>query len=179
MEQPVSSRRWLRTGLALITVLLVGLSLWVGRDFFSPPAPPPDPIPPEAPAALPLPAKPSIALLPFTNMSDDPEQEYFSDGLTDTLITDLSKIASLFVIARNSTFTYKGQAVSVEQVGRELGVRYIVEGGVQKAEDRVRINIQLIEATTGGHVWAERFDSGVQDLFALQDEIVQRIVAVR
>jgi adenylate cyclase len=130
----------------------------------------------EQPTELPLPDKPSIAVLPFTNMSNDPEQEYFSDGITDTLITDLSKIASLFVIARNSTFTYKGQAVEVGEVGRKLGVQHVVEGSIQKAGRRVRINVQLIDAPTGGHIWAERYDRELGDIFDLQDEITRKIV---
>src|SRR4029453_9792932 len=122
------------------------------------------------------PDKPSIAVLPFVNMSGDPQQEYFSDGMTDTLITDLSKLAGLFVIARNSTFVYKGKAIKPQPVGQELGVRYMVEGSVQKAEARVRINAQLVDTTTGHHVWAERYDGELKDIFALQDEIVQKIV---
>jgi TolB-like protein/Tfp pilus assembly protein PilF len=128
------------------------------------------------PPLLPLPDKPSIAVLPFVNMSGDPEQEYFSDGITDDLITDLTKISGLFVIARNSTFTYKGQAVKVADVGRELGVRHVLEGSVRRAGNRVRINVQLIDAPTGRHVWAERYDREMQDIFALQDEITQKIV---
>jgi adenylate cyclase len=127
--------------------------------------------------ALPLPDKPSIAVLPFVNMSGDPEQEYFSDGITEDLITDLSKISSLFVIARNSVFTYKGRAVKVDHVGRELGVRYVLEGSVRKAGARVRITAQLVDAGTGGHLWAERYDRNVGDIFALQDEVTQKIVA--
>ena len=130
----------------------------------------------EIPTELPLPEKPSIAVLPFTNMSNDPEQEYFSDGMTDDIITDLSKISGLFVIARNSTFSYKGQAIKVTDVGRELGVRHVLEGSVRKAGNRVRINVQLIDAPTGGHVWAERYDRELVDIFALQDEIAQKIV---
>ncbi|MBI3796104.1 MAG: winged helix-turn-helix domain-containing protein [Deltaproteobacteria bacterium] len=126
--------------------------------------------------ALPLPDKPSIAVLPFVNMSGDPEQEYFSDGLTEVLTGDLSQISSLFVIARNSAFTYKGKAVKVQDVGQEMGVRYVLEGGVLKAEDTVRITAQLIDATTGYHLWSERYDRPLQNLFALQDEIVQKIV---
>jgi TolB-like protein len=122
-----------------------------------------------------LPDKPSIAVLPFTNLSTDPEQEYFSDGMTDDLITDLSKISGLFVIARNSVFTYKGKAVKIEEVGRKLGVRHVLEGSVRKAGNRVRINVQLIDAATGGHVWAERYDRELEDIFALQDEITQKI----
>jgi TolB-like protein/Flp pilus assembly protein TadD len=131
---------------------------------------------PETPT-LPLPDKPSIAVLPFENMSDDPKQEYFSDGITDDLITDLSKISGLFVIARNSTFTYKGKPVKVQQVARELGVRYVLEGSVRKAEDKIRLNAQLIDATTGHHLWAERFDGKLEDIFALQDSFTRKIVA--
>jgi adenylate cyclase len=126
--------------------------------------------------SLTLPDKPSIAVLPFVNMSGDPEQEYFSDGITEDLITDLSKISSLFVIARNSVFTYKGRAVKVDHVGRELGVRYVLEGSVRKAGARVRITAQLVDASTGGHLWAERYDRNVGDIFALQDEVTQKIV---
>jgi adenylate cyclase len=129
----------------------------------------------EAPT-LPLPDKPSIVVLPFVNMSKDPEQDYFSDGPTEVLTGDLSKISSLFVIARNSAFTYKGKAVKVQDVGREMGVRYVLEGSVQKADQRVRITTQLIDATTGYHLWSEQYDRPLQDLFALQDEIVQKIV---
>ena len=107
-------------------------------------------------------------------MSSDPEQEYFNDGMTDTLITDLSQLSGLFVIARNSVFTYKGKPVKVQEVSKELGVRYVLEGSVQKANNRVRINVQLIDATTGGHVWAERFDRDLKDIFALQDEVTQQ-----
>src|SRR5262249_50684188 len=117
-----------------------------------------------------------IAVLPFTNMSNDPEQDYFSDGMTEDIITDLSKISGLFVIARNSSFTYKGQSVKVEQVGQELGVRYVVEGSIRKAGTRVRISAQLIDATTGGHVWAERYNRELTDIFALQDDVTQQIV---
>ncbi|MBI3304547.1 MAG: hypothetical protein HYZ72_20990, partial [Deltaproteobacteria bacterium] len=125
---------------------------------------------------LPLPDKPSLAVLPFVNLSSDPEQEYFSDGMTEDLITDLSKLSGLFVIARNSVFTYKGKAVKVEEVGRELGVRYVLEGSVRRADDRVRITAQLVDATTGYHLWAERYDRELKDIFALQDEITQKIV---
>ena len=127
-------------------------------------------------AELPIPDKPSIAVLPFTNMSNDPEQEYFSDGITDDIITDLSKISGLFVIAHNSTFTYKDQAVEVGEVSKRLGVRYVLEGSVRKVGKHVRINAQLIDAPTGGHVWAERYDRELEDVFALQDEITREIV---
>jgi len=132
---------------------------------------------PEGRREFKLPDKPSIAVLPFVNMSGDPEQEYFSDGITEDLITDLSKISGLFVIARNSAFTYKGKPVKVDQVGRELGVRYVLEGSVRKAGDRVRITGQLVDASTGGHLWAERYDRDLTDIFALQDEVAQKIVA--
>ena len=122
-----------------------------------------------------LPDKPSIAVLPFTNMSSDPEQEYFADGMTEDLITSLSRMRDLLVIARNSTFTYKGKPVDVKQVGRELGVRYVLEGSVRKAGNRLRINGQLIEATSGTHVWADHWDSELTDIFDLQDQISARI----
>jgi len=128
-------------------------------------------------ADLELSDKPSIAVLPFVNMSGDPKQEYFSDGITDDLITDLSKIPSLFVIARNSTFTYKEKSLKVQQIAKELGVRYVLEGSVRKAGDQVRINAQLIDVTTGHHLWAERYDGRMDDIFALQDRITQKIVA--
>ena len=136
-----------------------------------------DPIPGAAGAkgAPPLPDKPSIAVLPFVNMSDDPEQEYFSDGITEDIITELSRFRSLFVTARNSTFTYKGKAIDVKQVGRELGVRYVVEGSVRKAGNRVRVTAQLIDATTGHHTWAERYDRDLEDIFAVQDELTEAI----
>ncbi len=120
--------------------------------------------------------KPSIAVLPFRNMSGDPEQEYFLDGITEDVITDLSKLSSLFVVARNSTFTYKGKPVKIRQVAEELGVRYVLEGSVRRAGDQVRITAQLLDATTGGHVWAERYDGALTDVFALQDDVTQRIV---
>jgi TolB-like protein len=126
--------------------------------------------------ALSLPDKPSIAVLPFQNLSGDPEQEYFADGMVEDIITGLSRIKWLFVIARNSTFTYKGRPIDVKQVGRELGVRYVLEGSVRKATDRVRITGQLIDATTGAHVWAERYDRRLEDVFALQDEMTLNVV---
>jgi TolB-like protein/Tfp pilus assembly protein PilF len=132
----------------------------------------------ESQLALALPDTPSIAVLPFTNMSGDPEQEYFSDGITEDLITDLAKLSNLFVIARNSTFVYKGKAAKVQDVSKELGVRYVLEGSVRKADTRVRITVQLIDATTGHHVWAERYDRELKDIFALQDEITRQIVGV-
>ena len=128
------------------------------------------------PQALPLPTKPSIAVLPFTNMSTDPEHEPFADGLTEDLITDLSRCSGLFVIARNSTFAYKGKSVDVRRIARELGVRYVLEGSARRATGRVRINVQLIDAIGGGHMWAERFDRNLEDIFAVQDEVTAKIV---
>jgi len=127
--------------------------------------------------AFPLPDKPSIAVLPFDNMTGDPEQEYFVDGMTEDLITDLSKISGLFVIARNSVFTYKNQPVLVSKVAEELGVRFVLEGSVRRAGNTVRINAQLIDALTGGHVWAERYDDVADDIFELQDRVIEKIVS--
>jgi adenylate cyclase len=127
---------------------------------------------------LTLPDKPSIAVLPFANLSGDPEQEYFADGMVEEIITALSRIRWLFIIARNSSFTYKGQAVDVKQVGRELGVRYVLEGSVRKAAQRVRITAQLIEAETGAHLWAERFDGSLEDVFDLQDKVALSVAGV-
>src|SRR5215813_10312873 len=126
---------------------------------------------------LPLPDKPSILVLPFINMSHDPEQEYFTDGITEDITTDLSKISSLFVISRNSAFTYKGKAAKVGDISREMGIRYVLEGSVRKAGERVRISAQLIDATTDHHLWADRYDRPLIDIFAVQDEIVQQLVS--
>jgi TolB-like protein len=121
--------------------------------------------------ALALPDKPSIAVLPFQNMSGDPEQEFFADSMVEEIITALSRFRQLFVIARNSSFTYKGRLVDVKQVGRELGVRYVLEGRVRKAATRVRITGQLVDASTGAHLWADRFDGGLEDIFDMQDRV--------
>jgi TolB-like protein/class 3 adenylate cyclase len=131
---------------------------------------------PESKPALALPDKPSIAVLPFTNMSGDPEQDYFADGIVEDIITALSHFKALFVIARNSSFTYKGRAVDVKQVGRELGVRYVLEGSVRKAANRVRITGQLVDTATGAHLWADRFDGGLGDIFDLQDQVTESVV---
>ena len=136
------------------------------------------PAAPVADAALALPEKPSIAVLPFQNLSGDPEQEYFADGMVEDIITALSRFKSLFVIARNSSFTYKGKAVDIKQVGRELGVRYVLEGSVRKAGSRVRITGQLIEASTGRHLWADRFDGALEDVFGLQDQVTSSVVGL-
>jgi TolB-like protein/Tfp pilus assembly protein PilF len=133
-------------------------------------------LPPPA-EALPLPDRPSIAVLPFANLSGDPEQEYFSDGVADDIITELSRDRALFVIARNSSFTYRGRSVDVKQVGRELGVRYVVEGSVRREAGRVRVTAQLIDATNGSHVWAERYDRALEQVFAVQDEIAAAVAS--
>ena len=130
------------------------------------------------PPALELPAKPSIAVLPFANLSDDPEQDYFADGLVEDIITALSRFKSLFVIARNSSFAYKGKPVDIKQVGRELGVRYVLEGSVQKADSRLRITGQLTDAATGAHLWAEEFDGPMADVFAVQDKVASHVAGV-
>src|SRR5216684_4160128 len=128
------------------------------------------------PQVLPPPDKPSIAVLPFQNMSGDPEQEYFADGIVEDIITTLSRFKALFVIARNSSFTYKGRAVDVKQVGRELGVRYVLEGSVRKAGGRIRVTGQLIDSQTGTHLWADRFEGKVEDVFDLQDQLTASVI---
>ena len=132
---------------------------------------------PGSTSALPLPGKPSVAVLPFQNMSGDPEQEYFADGIVEDIITALSRFKSLFVIARNSSFTFKGKAVDIKKVGRELGVRYVLEGSIRKAGGRVRITGQLIDAASGAHLWADKFDGSLEDVFDLQDRITMSVVA--
>ncbi len=166
-----SLRRPLAVAGLVVVVIVAGLAYWQ-----RPWAPREEPATVEN-MAFPLPDKPSIAVLPFTNMSGDPEQEYFADGMTEDLITDLSKVSGLFVIARNSSFSYKGQQVKVRQVAEELGVRYVLEGSVRRADNQVRINAQLIDATTGGHLWADRYDGDLTDVFGLQDEVTRKIVA--
>lgn len=165
-----------RATLTLAAIVAAGVAAIAIYRFVLHPSPPPKEVASEETLALKLSDKPSLAVLPFTNMSGDPEQDYFSDGLTEDLITDLSKVSGLFVIARNSVFTYKGKAVKIEEVGRELGVRYVLEGSVRKAESRVRITAQLIDTATSGHVWAERYDRDLRDIFDLQDEVTQKIV---
>jgi adenylate cyclase len=154
-------------------------SLQVGVPAEAKPVAPVQPAAPEKPTAhLALPDKPSIAVLPFQNMSDDPSQDYFVDGMVEDIITGLSRIKWLFVIARNSSFVYKGTAVDVRQVGRELGVRYVLEGGLRKAGNRLRITAQLLEAETAAHLWADRFDGALEDVFDLQDLITEKVVGV-
>ena len=160
-------------GAVALLVLAAAAGFWY---FYSRPTEPPKELSSVEGMAFPLPDKPSIAVLPFVNISAEPEQEYFTDGITEEIITALSKVPRLFVIARNSTFAYKGKSVEVQQVGRELGVRYVLEGSVRKAGDRVRITAQLVDATTGGHLWSERYDRDLKDIFALQDEITIKIL---
>jgi adenylate cyclase len=155
---------------AAVLLLSIGLGIWIHMHRLSLKPSFSDKM------AFPIPDKPSIAVLPFENLSGDPEQEYFSDGITEDIITDLSKISGLFVIARNSVFIYKGRPIKVAEVGQELGVRYVLEGSVRKANGRVRITAQLVDATTEGHLWAERYDRDLQDIFELQDEVSQKIV---
>jgi len=173
-EQEPKQTRWGWKAVAALAVLVLVAGALVWNFYWR--APKIEPASEEK-MALPLPDKPSIAVLPFVNMSGDPEQEYFSDGMTEDLITDLSKISGLFVIARNSTFVYKGKPVKIRQVAEELGVRYVLEGSVRRAGDQVRINAQLVDSTTGQHLWAERYDGSMRDVFSLQDKINQKITA--
>ncbi|MBQ0820695.1 tetratricopeptide repeat protein [Microvirga sp. HBU67558] len=163
-------RRWAAAGAAVLALLVIGPLLWL-----RPWEPRLEPASVER-MALPLPDKPSIAVLPFANLSGDPEQEYFVDGMTEDLITDLSKVAGLFVVARNSVFPFKGRAVTAREVAEKLGVHYVLEGSVRRAGDQVRVNAQLIDATTGVPLWAERHDGSAKDIFAVQDKFVQIIV---
>ncbi len=158
---------------AIIVILVASAGIWYFH--FRAVTPTDKPSLAEAPA-LKLPDKPSIAVLAFDNMSGDPKQEYFSDGLTEEIISGLSKMPQLFVIARNSSFAFKGKAVSLQEVGRKLGVRYVLEGSVRKQGDRVRITCQLIDAQTGGHVWSDSYDRDVKDIFAVQDEVTRKVM---
>jgi len=174
-EEKRPAPSWQRAALAVVIALLVvagGVAIWKSYR----PSTPATEVASVEKMAFPLPDKPSIAVLPFTNLSGDPKQEYFSDGMTEQIITGLSKISSLFVVARNSTFTYKSKPVKVQQVSEELGVRYVLEGSVQKSGDRVRINAQLIDAIKGNHLWSETYDRELKDIFAVQDDITQKIL---
>ncbi len=168
------SRNWRTMVIAMAAVVIMGAAVVVWHFYFRPPH---MEVVSVKRMAFALPDKPSIAVLPFVNMSGDPEQEYFSDGITEDLITDISQISGLFVIGRNSTFAYKGKRVKIRQVAEELGVRYVLEGSVRKADKQVRINAQLIDATTGGHLWAKRYDGHLDDVFGLQDKIARKIVS--
>jgi len=169
-------KSWRNFAIVMAGILIVATAVLLGWNFYKRFVPSATEITTEQPMALELPDKPSIAVLPFDNMGGGREQEYFSDGMTDDLITDLSKVSGLFVIARNSVFTYKGKPVKVQQVAQELGVRYVLEGSVRRAGNQVRINAQLIDTTTGHHLWAERYDGYFGDVFALQDRITGEIV---
>jgi adenylate cyclase len=170
------ARRWQRVAravvIALVSVAAVAVAIW---KFYRPSSPPIETASVKR-MAFPLPDKPSIAVLPFNNLSGDPKQEYFSDGLTEEIISALSGVPKLFVIARNSTFTYKGKPVKVQQVSEELGVRYVLEGSVRQAGNKIRISAQLVDAVDGRHLWAKRYDRNLSDIFAVQDEITKEII---
>ena len=168
--RPAFARRWrVSAGVAAFVVASALAGWWAWTSSTRPPSA-------VAPDAA-LPAKPSIAVLPFENFGGDPEQEYFAEGMTDDLITDLSKVAGLFVIARNSTFVYKGKSRDVREIGKTLGVRYVLEGSVRRSGGEVRVNAQLIDAATGGHVWADRYDGDLKNIFGLQDKVTRSVVA--
>jgi len=168
---PFWRRKAAIVGAIAVLVVIIGVAVW--SLYLRPP-----PIEPASveKMAYPLPEKPSVAVLPFVNMSDDPKQEYFSDGITEHIITSLSKVPYLFVIARHSTFSYKGKSATIQQIAEELGVRYVLEGSIQRSDDRVRITVQLIDATTGHHLWAENYDRKLDDIFSVQDEISKSIM---
>src|SRR5207253_1060982 len=176
-QKPRSIRKHWRTGAWLIAglALLVGVVVLVQHLSMRAPEIAAS-IPPEHNWIPPLPNMPSIAVLPFSNLSGDPRQEYFSDGITAELITDLSRLNSLFVIASTSSFTYKNRSVKVQEIGRELGVKYLLEGSVLRADNRVRLDTQLVEASTGANLWAGRFDRPLTDVLAVQDDVLQKIV---
>ena len=168
---PVWRRKTVIAGAIAVLVVIIGVALW---NFYLRP-PPIEPASVET-MAYPLPEKPSVAVLPFVNMSDDPKQEFFSDGLTDQIIAALSKVPELFVIARNSSFTYKGKPVKVQQVAEDLGVRYVLEGSVRTSEDKLRVTAQLIDALKGHHLWTEQYDREIKEVFAVQDDITGQIL---
>ena len=173
-ERPkTSSSKWVWPTIVLATIFLTAIVYQVYQRYTKPDIEPAS----IDKMAFPLPEEPSIAVLPFTNMTGDPEQDYLSDGFTEHIITSLSKVPYIFVIARNSTFSYKGKSVKIQQIAEELSVRYVLEGSLQRSNDRVRIEVQLIDATTGHHIWAENYDRNLTDIFALQDEIAMKIMA--
>ncbi len=174
-EKKIEPRRWQRSALVLMGVVILVIATIAIWKYFTPPTPKTE-VASKEKMAFPLPDKPSIAVLPFVNMSGDPKQEFFSDGITEEITTALSKVPQLFVISRQSSFSYKGKPVKVKQVSEELGVRYVLEGSVQRSADRIRINAQLIDAVTGHHLWAERYDRDLKDIFVLQDEITIKIL---
>jgi len=170
-----AERKWLNVALAVTAILVVGIAALAIWNFSLRSTPPPEELASDKKMAFPLPDKPSLAVLPFDNLSGDSSQDYFSDGITESIITALSNVNTLFVIARNSSFTYKGKPVKVQQVAEELGVRYVLEGSVQRSGDRVRITAQLIDALKGHHLWAENYDREIGDIFALQDDITDHV----
>ena len=173
-KKPVG-KRLPKAALAIIAVVVIAGSVAL-YQFVLRPSHPKMEVAAKEKMAFPLPDVPSIAVLPFVNMSKDPDQEFLCDGMTEEIITALSKVPGMFVIARNSTFTYKGKPVKVKQVSEELGVRYVLEGGLQRSGDRVRVTVQLIDALTGNHLWAESYDRDLKDIFALQDEITLKVL---
>jgi len=174
IKAKVKGRNWKYFAIAAVVVVTIGAI--VAWQFIWRPSHPKIEVASKEKMAFPLPDKPSIAVLPFTNMSGDSKEDYFSDGITEEIITALSKVPYLFVISRQSTFTYKGKPVKVKHVSEELGVRYVLEGSVRKEGNKVRITAQLIDAITGHHLWAERYDRDLKDIFALQDEITMKII---
>jgi len=174
IEKKAKPRQWPRALVAVAILVVVAAVFAVWRLYLRPT--PPIEVASREKMAFPLPDKPSIAVMPFVNMSDDPSQEFFCDGLSESLITALSKIPQLFVISKDSTFSYKGKAIKTREVSQELGVQYVLEGSVQRAGDRVRITAQLIDALKGHHLWAERYDRKMKDIFAIQDEITMKIL---
>ncbi len=177
-EKKATPRQSQRVAFSLgVVLIMVIVAVLVWRFFFQPTTPPPkEEVASKEKMAFPLPDVPSIAVLPFANMSEDPKQEFLCDGMTEAIITALSKVPNMFVIARNSTFTYKGKPVKVRQVSEELGVRFVLEGSLQRSGDHLRVTAQLIDALKGDHLWAERYDRDLKDIFAVQDEITMRIL---
>ena len=174
-EKKAKKRQWQMAAFVVIAILVVvaaSIAIW---KFYVRPSAPLE-VAAKEKMAYPLPDVPSIAVMPFVNMSGDPKQEFLSDGITENIITALSKVPRLFVISRQSTFFYKGKPVKVKQVSEEFGVRYVLEGSVQRSTDRIRINAQLIDALTGRHIWAERYDRDLKDIFAVQDEITMKVL---
>jgi adenylate cyclase len=174
-EKKGKSKQWQMATIGLIVAVIVVIAAVAIWKYYTPSTPKME-VASKEKMAFPLPDKPSIAVLPFVNMSDDPKQEFFSDGITENIITGLSKISALFVIARNSSFTYKGKPVMVRQVAEDLGVRYVLEGSIQRSGDRVRITAQFIDTLKGHHLWSERYDRNPKDLFAIEDDITKKII---
>jgi adenylate cyclase len=175
-EKKTKPRQWQKTAFIVVSVLILVIAAVVIWSLYFRPSPPKMEVASKEKMALPLPDVPSIAVLPFVNMSEDPKQEFLCDGMTEEIITALSKVPRLFVVARDSTFTYKGKPMKVKQVSEELGVRYVLEGSLQRSGDRVRITAQLIDALTGNYLWAERYDRDLKDLFALQDDVTLKVL---